>query len=196
MSPKTSAFPITPCTLPVAIRVYPEELVSPDEVAQEKPYKIAPPPKAMLVLDTETTADTAQRLTFGSYRFLVEGVCQEEALFYADDLPAKDRLPLEGYVANHKSSAADSRPLQLLSRLQFLKKFYAFAYKSRVPVVGFNLPFDISRLAFDFVDARGWYAGGFSLGIWNNGFVHNQHRPPVSILHIDSKRALIAFRSR
>jgi hypothetical protein len=58
-----------------------------------------------------------------------------------------------------------------------------------------------SRLAFDFAPARGFYAGGFSLGLWSytdpagrerpNGF-----RPRVCIKHIDSKRALIGFTAR
>ena len=42
----------------------------------------------MLVFDCETRTDKAQALTFGSYRFLVEGRCLEEGLFYGDDLTA------------------------------------------------------------------------------------------------------------
>jgi len=43
----------------------------------------------MFVFDTETTVDETQRLTFGSYRFIVGGRCLKEALFYADDLSPK-----------------------------------------------------------------------------------------------------------
>jgi hypothetical protein len=201
----TTNAPVPPAadTLPAAIRVYPEpketaEEAEPSVKNQNRPYEIPTMPEALFVFDTETRTTTDQRLTFGSARFLVDGRCQEEMLFYADDLPDEDRLILEEYVANHSSAAVDSRSLLLLSRSEFLKKFYAVAYKSRVPVVGVNLPFDISRLGFDVDGARGMYAGGFSLSIWNwkDGFDPNQYRPPISILHIDSKRALIGFRSR
>src|SRR5712692_10014754 len=200
MSPKNTAFAITISMLPTAIRVYSEEVVSSNEEVREGPYEIAARPEAMLILDTETTVDTAERLTFGSYRFIVEGVCQEEALFYADDLPTKDIRPLKDYVASHKAATADSRQLLLLSRHKFLKKFFTIAYKSRVPVVCFNAPFDISRLAYNVRNARGKYAGGFSLLIWSYQDKHwrppDQFRPAVSIFYIDSKRALIGFRSR
>ena len=59
-------------------------------------------PRAMFVFDTETRTDASQRLTFGSYRFFVDNELVEEALFYADDLPSKDRRTLEKYVASHK----------------------------------------------------------------------------------------------
>ena len=55
----------------------------------------------MLVFDTETRTDATQRLTFGSYQFIVAGRCLEEGLFYANDLPEKDRKVLERYVATH-----------------------------------------------------------------------------------------------
>jgi hypothetical protein len=196
MRPKIIVFRIIHSTLPVAIRVYPESNEPAGKSLENHLYEIPPMPKALFIVDTETRTAMDQRLMFGSARFVLNGRCQEEVLFYADDLPVEDRVILEQYVANHKSAVADSRPLRLLSRTQFLKKLYSYAYKSRVPIVGVNLPFDLSRLAFDVTDARGKYAGGFSLAVWNYGFDRNQYRPPISIVHIDSKRALIGFRSR
>ena len=55
----------------------------------------------MLVFDTETRTDTAQAFTFGSYRFFDRGLCLEEGLFYAEDLPVADRATLEAYVKTH-----------------------------------------------------------------------------------------------
>ncbi len=67
--------------------------------------------------------------------------------------------------------------------------------------MGSNLPFHLSRLAFDAGSARGFFAGGFSLGLWSytdkkgrerpNGF-----RPRICIKYIGNKRALIAFTAR
>jgi hypothetical protein len=148
----------------------------------------------MLVFDTETRTDATQRLTFGSYRFFVGGQCLKESLFYGDDLPEKDRRVLERYVATH-------RGLDLLTRRQFLEKLYRAAYKGRCLLVGFNLPFDLSRLAYDYAPARGRFAGGFSLGLWsytdkNGRECPHPYRPRICIKQIDSKRALKGFTAR
>jgi hypothetical protein len=64
-------------------------------------------------------------------------------------------------------------------------------------LVGFNLPFDLSRVAFDATNARGRFTGGFSLGLWSyikdGSEQQNQFRPRVAMKHIDSKRALKGF---
>jgi len=151
----------------------------------------------MFVMDTETTTDSTQRLTFGSYRFLVDNELREEGLFYADDLPAKDRRTLEKYVAAQNRRGTR---LLILSRRDFLKKLYKAAYKGRALLVGFNLPFDLSRLAFTARPARGRFAGGFSLSIWSYikmGVERpSTRRPSIGIKHIDSKRALKGFTAR
>lgn len=157
----------------------------------------------MLVFDTETRIDATQRLTFGSYRFLVDGRCQEEGLFYGDDLPDAERRMLARYVATHRAEVVDEgrADLLLLTRRQFLKKFYEAGYKGRALIVGFNLPFDLSRLAIDVGAARERFAGGFSLTFWSYTDTRgserpNRYRPRIGIKHIDSKRALIGFTAR
>jgi len=157
----------------------------------------------MLVFDTETRTDPTQRLTFGSYRFFVNGECLEEGLLYADELPAKEREILERYVATHRAETCqEGRPeLRLLSLNEFLDVLYFAAYKGRCLVVAFNQPFDLSRIAHDCAPARGRFAGGFSLGMWQytdkNGRQRTNHfRPRIGIKQIDSKRALKGFTAR
>ena len=156
----------------------------------------------MFVVDTETRIDSTQRLTFGSYRFFVDGELREEGLFYADDLSRQDRKTLERYVArwNKRVLKTSEIPLLLLTRREFLKKFYKGVYKSRALLVGFNLPFDLSRLAIVARPARGRFAGGFSLALWSytkNGVeTPSTRRPSLGIKHIDSKRALKGFTAR
>jgi hypothetical protein len=82
-----------------------------------------------------------------------------------------------------------------------LDKFYDVAYETRALIVGFNLPFDLSRLANDVAPARGDMVGGFSLGLWSYRKAggparHHPFRPRLAIKHIDSKRALISFKGR
>ena len=154
----------------------------------------------MLVFDTETRVDETQRLMFGSYRFFRNGECQEEGLFFADDLAERERNILERYVKEHRAEAANTE-LKLLTLSKFLAKFYRAGYKGRCLLVGFNIPFDLSRLARDFAPARGRFAGGFSLGLWpyvdkSGTERRNQYRPRVAIKHIDGKRALKGFTGR
>jgi hypothetical protein len=157
----------------------------------------------MFVFDTETRTDATQRLTFGNYRFIVEASCLEEGLFLGDDLAAKDRQILERYVATHQADVQTDghRELLLLTRREFLDRLYKAVYKGRCLFVGFNLPFDLSRIAFNSTAARGRFAGGFSLGLWSYidkaGCEHANHfRPRIGIKQIDSKRALKGFTSR
>jgi hypothetical protein len=185
--------------LPVAVRVFPVIESSGEPNRKNKKWRL---PNAMFVFDTETRTDATQRLTFGSYRFFVDGELKQEGLFYADDLPDKDRKTLEGYVAEqHKrTQQSEEAPLLLLTRRDLLKKFYKAVYKGRALLVGLNLPFDLSRIAFASRSARGRFAGGFSLALWS--YIRNaverpdNHRPGVGIKHIDSKRALKGFTSR
>ncbi|MGC1986028.1 MAG: hypothetical protein WA668_11630, partial [Candidatus Cybelea sp.] len=192
---------MNPDPLKLAIRVYPEPRSDVPERTQKK-LRYWRRPHQMLVFDTETRTDTAQALTFGSYRYYEHGKCLEEGLFYADDLSRVDRTKLETYVQQHPAGTdrrIGVRELRLLSRRDFLEKVYDVGYDGRGLIVGFNLPFDLSRLAVDFGNAKDKrFAGGFSLVLWDwvdkNGTRRiNKYRPRIAIKHIDSKRALKGF---
>lgn len=186
--------------LPIAVRVY-------SQPHDTKPYvpsrRAWVQPDAMLVFDTETRIDAPQALTFGSYRFIDQGDCLEEGLIVADDLPARDRAVLTRYVATHRADVAEDgiRDLQLLTRRAFVDKLFEVAYRARGLVVGFNLPFDLSRIGVDVTAARKVYTGGFSLGLWayadpSGTERTDRFRPRLAVKHIDSKRALMGFTAR
>ncbi len=189
-------------SLSIAVRVYPEAFTQESNrrvpnITDRKAWRL---PNAMFVFDTETRVDAAQRLTFGSYRFIVDGECEEEGLFHAPDLPECDCEILARYTASHFADAAN-RELKLVTLQELLSKIYTAAYKGRCLLVGFNLPFDLSRLARDFSTARGRFAGGFSLGLWSymdafGNEVENKFRPRIAIKHMDGKRALKGFTAR
>lgn len=113
-----------------------------------------------LVFDTETRITADQSLTFGVYRLctLREGryMVEEEGLFYADDLPSKDRRILRSYMRKAISDVATFPPrFPLYSRSEFIKQiFYPAMKQGGALVCGFNFPFDLSRLAVD------WNRGG------------------------------------
>jgi hypothetical protein len=189
-----------PTSLVVAVRVYPD--LKDEERNFDKPKREWKRPDAILVFDTETRTDRTQRLTFGSYRFIVAGQLVKENLFHGDGLPAKDRRILERHVATPTAVILDEdiHEVSLLTRHQFVDKLFKSAYKGRCLLVAFNFPFDISRVACDFTDARRRFAGGFSLDLWSypkDGSEHqDRFRPSICIKHIDSKRALKGFTGR
>jgi len=187
-------------SLPIAVRVYTIPPYKEEYARTEKPWHR---PEAMLVFDTETRVDAPQRLTFGSYRFIASGRCLEEGLFYGDDLPKRDRQVLQKYTAEHRPDVveAGNQELQLLTRREFVDKLFRSVYKSRDLLVGFNLPFDLSRIAFDYTDARERFAGGFALELWSYTDEEGREqpdpqRPRIAIKHIDSKRSLMGLTGR
>jgi hypothetical protein len=187
-----------PVLLPIAVRVFPAFELEPEKYPRNKVWRL---PRAMFVFDTETRTDETQWLTFGSYRFFWKNELQEEGLFYADDLPAKDVRTLKQYAATRNRSSADAVSLRFLTRRQFLEKLFRAAYKSRALLVGFNLPFDLSRIVFESRYARLRFAGGFSLAAWSyfdeKGVERiSTHRPGIGVKQIDSKRALKGFTAR
>jgi hypothetical protein len=167
-------------------------------------------PRFALILDTETTTDASQRLTFGSYRFCRVGKggrlqCVEEGLFYADDLPKEDPAGFEVLRTYAASSVADvvagvSRTLRFHSRREFLDSVFRQALDARAMIVGFNLPFDLSRLACGWGEARGHFRGGFSLPLWefrdakSGEWREHPYRPRIAVKPLDSKRAFLGLR--
>ncbi len=142
-------------------------------VAPGKPSQKPPSspkwPERILVFDTETSIDTRQELTFGVYRLcqLVDGEyhCSEEGLFYADDLDLRQRKILETYVGSELASiGVKSFPPKLDLKFypcsKFVEKVFWKAVQDGRMIVGFNLPFDLSRLAVGWGKAR---RGGWSL---------------------------------
>lgn len=186
-----------PFAVPLAIRVYPEPSSEQKKKTQERTAR----PETMLIIDTETTVDPTQRLLFGSYRFIVRGECAEEGLFYPGDLSSDQLQILQSYVNMHRADTADNRPLTFLSLQNFRKRIFDAAYRGRCLVVGFNLPFDLSRVGFDVAAARREFGGGFSLGLWSYIDSDGQeqadpNRPRITIKHLDSKRSLISLTGR
>jgi hypothetical protein len=155
-------------------------------------------PRLLLVFDTETTSDAAQALLFGCarvYRLDAEGFALvEEVLFHADELAEVDQ---RGLRMLHDYAAG--RGLRLLSRREFVDEiFWRVGYKGRAWIVGFNLPFDLARLAVRWGSARKTGKGAFSLTLWDyqdpdGAWRENRYRPRIRVQTIDSKRALIRF---
>ena len=187
----------------LALRCYP---VLAKQRKRRKRYKrsLAPPDYAF-ILDTEVVPDATQELTFGSYRFLARNPdaehftydCIEEVLFHADDAPMHAIRRIHEYARAHEAETVGlaSRTLRVLPVRDVVEELFIAAVRVRALIVGFNLPFDLSRLAFDAKEAKKGARGGFSFILSTyrdeHGVIHeNRYRPRITIKSIDSKRSL------
>src|SRR5262249_9638449 len=112
---------------------------------------------------------------------------------------------LEHYVRSRTPAIVDDLDdvvveMPLCSRAEFCEQVLFAALSARATVVGFNLPFDLSRLAFACAEARYEFAGGFSLSLltYQKGDVEHDEtwRPRVLIHSLDARRARIQLDSR
>jgi hypothetical protein len=94
----------------------------------------------VLVFDTETTTDAAQRLLFGIFRLYERDRLTLEGLIVSDILDHEQMSTLTEYAARCR--------LPIYSRERFVEEvFYPEVYVEGTLCVGFNLPFDIARIA-------------------------------------------------
>ncbi len=192
--------PLASTYLPLAVRAHTERTHQQRRGGRGKgrPRSWKLPP-GFLILDTETTIDPGQALTFGSAAYYApdeEGRLhfRQGVLFHADDLAERDPA---GFACLRVE--ATRHRLDLFSRRVFCDQvLWPLAGQARAWVVGFNLPFDLSRLAVAHGDARGNDYGGYSLRLWawhkpDGTIGENRYRPRVHITALDSKRAFIGF---
>lgn len=179
--------------LAVAIRAFAGPqftvLADPKDKKQKRKRSTAAASEFTLVFDTETTADPAQSLRFGAYQFYKGNELDEEGIIYDRDGVTPAELDcLKTYACEHR--------LRLRTRAEFVDDvFFARAYKLRATIVGFNLPFDISRLAIRHGTARTPTAnepsamrGGFTFKLSDQKIY-----PGIRVKHMSRRAALISF---
>ena len=165
----------------IAIRAYSEDPAR-DPVGTRPPSPEPGPSPWTLVFDCETTIGATQRLRFGFYQIRLHEALEEEGIFYDPRaITAGETVLLSTYAA--------VRDLKLLTIDVFRSEiFIKYGYTRCGTVVGFNLPFDISRIAIDHGPARRNMRGGLSFEISRNGF-----DPRVRVKHLSPRAALIDF---
>jgi len=152
------------------------------------------PPHA-LIIDPETRITVDQTLTFSVYQRCVliddQYTVVEEGLFHADDLPKQELKILRAYMRTAIPDAASFPPrFPLYSRSEFMRRVFWPSIKfNDAMVCGFNLPFDLSRLALSWAkgDKNEW---SLTMSRYSNG-AENRNYPRILITPIDSKKAFI-----
>lgn len=151
-------------------------------------------PDVEVVVDTETRVDETQRLTFGWYQIRRRGRLWREGPISADDLSSAEQAIVKRYVQQHR--ADDGRPLYPLTRQEFADYLlWGYGWQAEALIVGFNLAFDLSRLAIGAHKARG---DGYKLRYWRRSRHEtderaHRYRPDVTVHAIDARRQFIRF---
>lgn len=163
----------------IAIRGYTRRSIIGDDV---KSYSFQTTPLThdrVMVFDTETTTDHYQNLNIGYFKVYHSGYFQHDGLFYDPlMLDEKEILILKAYAEN------DGIPLYEID--EFVDGvFYREVFEGRALCIGFNLAFDISRLAVNVGQSRKKNRGGFTLHLSTR-----QWNPPIIIKKLGSTHTM------
>jgi hypothetical protein len=151
-----------------------------------------------LVFDCETTIDIRQDLNFLWWRFCERKqdtyVCQQEGLVYADPLDPKSINLIQRYAKNRKADVEDGCPRDILvqSRTEFVDGEFWTAVQAGAVIVCFNAPFDLSRLALEYREARNKNTG-WSMVLWKYQGKPDKLKPKLRVKPKDSRSAFISF---
>ena len=170
-------------TTPVSLRFWPH-LLRPVTERKDKFKRSLPIGNRVLVFDCETTEDAFQRLRFGCYAIWKrEGqkhVLEGEGVFVGERLSPAEVAEIEAF--------AHTQGLAFITRKEFVKLLKEEGYDAGTLVVGYNLPFDISRIAVCATSSRGRNRNAFS-------FVLDKrcHIPNIRIKQIEERAAFIEW---
>ncbi|QEC48537.1 hypothetical protein FSW04_13825 [Baekduia soli] len=158
--------------LPIAMRAY-----APPPAPKWTPDA---PSEWALIFDCETTRDTAHSLRFGAFQVRNDGMLERSGYFYDPVGLTSDELTILTIVARDEA-------VELLLVADFIADvFFPTLHQLGGLCIGFNLPFDISRLALRDKKAKGRFKGGFSFELSDD-----EEQPRVRVLHRSSTSAMI-----
>lgn len=135
-----------------------------------------------LFLDCETLTDESQRMRFGTYIWFQGETDTERGLFYDPAVLSLGEIKTLHDFANRHG-------YEVCTRDEFVEEMlYGMAYALGARIIGFNLPFDLSRFALVHAPAKGKMRGGFSYTLSSSKFA-----PRLRTKHISRKLSFIDF---
>lgn len=165
----------------IAIRAYTKPRLSPRTKLPNFEPKLVLEFDRILVFDTETTTDLFQNLKFGYFKIFQYGKLESHALFYEPQIVKGKELGILRQFSKRNK-------ITLYTLEQFRQIFLHEVYDLQSLCVGFNLPFDLSRIAIKSTNARFRRKGGFSLVLSKN-----LDYPRLHVTHITSTMSFIEF---
>lgn len=165
----------------IAIRAYTERPGR--EPLGSLPRKIGlTPSRYTVVFDCETSIDATQRLRVGFFQIREFADLEREGLFFDPNAVTEDE---ESIIRAY----AELRGLEVLTLSEFRTRILLkYGYIRHATIVGFNLPFDISRVAVSHGVARRDKRGGYSFLLTND-----KDDPRIRVKHLSPKAAMIDF---
>ena len=173
---------LDPDPVEIALRAYVPTGRKPNKWRRADPG----PSEWTLIFDTETTTDAAQCLKFGVYQ-VRKGSELWDIGYFVDEANLSNS---EIRLIRENSRKLNFR---FLTVAEFIENvFFGIGYELRATIVGFNLPFDLTRLAIAHGTAHGRaMKGGFSLQL-----SPHRYRPRIQIKHLSPRVSLIRFTTR
>jgi len=152
-------------------------------------YPHNPPSDWVLVFDCETRTTPDQRLRIGAYQLRYKDKIWERGAFYEPEVLSQLEQTILRDVMEEETPGPDGERICVRTRAEFVEKvFYDSGYAIGAQISGFNLPFDLSRLAIRHSSARRSMRGGFSLIL-----SEKEGRPAVAVKHLSQRAAMIRF---
>ncbi len=129
----------------------------------------------VLVFDTETTTDWYQNMKIGYFQIYQDDSLQHYGLIY-------DSAHLDNREFNTLKQYAERNFIALYSRNEFIDEvFYREVFDLKTLCAGFNLPFDLSRIAHRAAHSRGRNKGGFTFTLSKDRL-----QPPIIVKQLGS----------
>lgn len=161
--------------------------VHPTEWSSELRRETVPevgPSDWVLVFDSETKTDAAQQLRVGLYQLRHgEQLIEEGSFADLETLTQREQAVLRRFLE------ADRLPLRSVAR--FRELIFRVLAKLNGTLVGFNLPYDISRIALAHEAGRGRNAGGFSFALFEDPRARR-----LQVRHLNQRAAFMHLSSR
>jgi len=174
---RESSSPITD-NLPIAVRAFG---VREGKLPPKLEFSLRGPSQWFLIFDCETTTDAVQRLRIGAYQLRHGDTLREQGLFFNPDALTRAEIRLV-------TQYAAAKRIKLRTLPDFLENvFIRVARDWQGTIIGFNLPFDLSRIAEGHAHTRGKMRPGFSFETRPD-----KKGPRVRIKHI-SRASLMEF---
>ena len=141
----------------------------------------------VLTLVSETTSDQHHTLTYGSCAVWINGTLYKICLFHDESLDEK-KIDVIKQVADTLQKEKDCI-VTVSSKDEFVTKvFYPYVYEARAKCVGFDLPYELSRMAASWGTARK-IQDAFSIKLVDG----IPRLPAIKIKSINSNAAFIQF---
>lgn len=167
---------------PIFVRAYTEKPKDKHDASSSKPSRKSRFPRYQIIFDCETRTDAAQTLRFGVFQVREHGSLLRAGIFYdPHELPANEVALIKAYSAGKGMTCGTVEEFRL-------KVMIKLGYRAAAAIIGFNLPFDISRIARSHSPARGSMRGGFTFSISDGSF-----DPNIRVKHLSASAALMDF---